>query len=195
VLAVLLRSLDPRAGRVTMDGVDTSELRSDDVRSRIAWCGPAPHLFDSTLRENLRLARPDASDDRVAAALRRAGLGPWLAGLPEGLDTPVGRHGGVVSGGERQRIGLARALLADRPVLLLDEPTAHLDALTADRICADVVGATAGKTTIVTSHRPETFPGFPQLQLRRPEPPPEAGRPYPAAGLLPATNESGRAAP
>src|SRR4051812_36040448 len=127
VLAALLRTLDPHAGTVAMDGVDLRELEGDDVRTRIAWCGPAPHLFDSTLRENLRLARPDAGDDRIVGALNRAGLGAWLAGLSEGLDTPVGRHGGAVSGGERQRIGLARALLADRPLLVLDEPTAHLD--------------------------------------------------------------------
>ena len=107
-----------------------------------------------------------------------AGLGPWLAGLPEGLDTRVGRHGGAVSGGERQRIGLARALLAGRPVLMLDEPTAHLDAATADRICADVLRAMAGRTTIVTSHRPEAFPGLPELGLH----PPGAGECGPQSG-------------
>ena len=177
-----------------MDGVDTRSLRSDDVRSRISWCGPAPHLFDSTLRENLRLARPGASDDRMAAALHGAGLGPWLAGLPDGLDTWVGRHGGVVSGGERQRIGLARALLADRPVLLLDEPTAHLDAATADRICADVLEAMAGRTTIITSHRPDVFPGLPELRLPRPEAA-QIGHRDPSAALLSAGNQSGRTAP
>ncbi|HEY4602827.1 MAG TPA: thiol reductant ABC exporter subunit CydC, partial [Blastococcus sp.] len=171
VLAALLRTLDPRAGRVAMDAVDTRELLGDDVRSRIAWCGPAPHLFDSTLRENLRLARPDAADHQLVAALRRAGLGGWLTRLPEGLDTHVGRHGGVVSGGERQRIGLARALLAGRPLLVLDEPTAHLDAATAERVCADVVRSTAGRTTIITSHRPEAFPGLPRLRLPPPETP------------------------
>jgi ATP-binding cassette subfamily C protein CydCD len=192
VLAALLRTLDPRAGRVVMDGVDSRDVRSDEVRDLIAWCGPAPHLFDSTLRENLLLARPDASDDRVAAAMRRAGLGPWLAGLPQGLDTRVGRHGGVVSGGERQRIGLARALLADRPVLLLDEPTAHIDGATADAICADVLRAAGGRTTIITSHRPQAFPGLPELRLR----PPVHLAPdrHPPAAFLPAGNQSGRAA-
>jgi ATP-binding cassette subfamily C protein CydCD len=182
VLATLLRTVDPRAGRAAMDGVDLGELAGDDVRGRIAWCGPASHLFDSTLRENLRLARPDAPDDRIVEALRRAGLGAWLAGLPEGLDTPVGRHGGTVSGGERQRIGLARALLADRPLLLLDEPTAHLDDATAARVRDDVLSTAAHGTTVVTSHRPEGYPGWLQLRLPAPEAPePRAGARDPAA--------------
>ena len=181
VLATLLRTVDPRAGRAAMDGVDLRELAGDDVRGRIAWCGPASHLFDSTLRENLRLARPDAPDDRIVGALGRAGLGAWLAGLPEGLDTPVGRHGGTVSGGERQRIGLARALLADRPLLLLDEPTAHLDDATAARVRDDVLSTAAHRTTVVTSHRPEGYPGWLQLRLSAPEAPePTAGARDPA---------------
>jgi len=195
VLAALLRTLDPRTGRVTMDAVDTRALSGDDVRSRIAWCGPAPHLFDSTLRENLRLARPDAADDRIAAALSRAGLGDWLAGLPEGLDTRIGRHGGTVSGGERQRIGLARALLAGRPLLLLDEPTAHLDAATAERVCADLVRTMAGRTAIVTSHRPELFPGLPRLRLPAAEPQPRVHRGAHPAAVLAAADQSRRAAP
>ncbi len=139
VLAALMRTLDPRAGAVLIDDVDARDVRSDDVRARIAWCGPSTHLFDSTLRQNLQLARPGAADGELVDALRRAGLRSWLDGLPAGLGTQVGRHGGEVSGGERQRIGLARALLADRPVLLLDEPTAHLDAGTAARVCADLL--------------------------------------------------------
>jgi ATP-binding cassette, subfamily C, bacterial CydCD len=191
-VAALLRTLDPRAGSVAMDGVDTRDLRSDDVRSRIAWCGPTPHLFDSTLRENVLLADPDAPDDRVTAALRRAGLGDWLAGLPEGLATPVGRHGGAVSGGERQRIGLARALLAGRPVLVLDEPTAHLDAATAERVCADVLRGADGRTTIVTSHRPESFPGFSVLRLPAPIDAAQGRRRDAVAALPAAAGESRR---
>jgi ATP-binding cassette, subfamily C, bacterial CydCD len=194
VLAALLRTLDPRAGQVAMDGVDTRALLGDAVRSRIAWCGPVPHLFDSTLRENLRLARPDAPDDRIAVALRRAGLGDWLTRLPEGLDTRVGRHGGVVSGGERQRIGLARALLAGRPLLVLDEPTAHLDAATAESVRADVLHSTAGRTAIITSHRPEAFPGLPQVRLPAPGPSAPVQRRDPAATVLAAAEESRRAA-
>jgi ATP-binding cassette subfamily C protein CydCD len=124
----------------------------------------------------------------MTAALRRAGLEDWLAGLPEGLDTRIGEHGGVVSGGERQRIGLARAVLSGRPLLVLDEPTAHLDAATAERVCADVVRTTAGRTTILTSHHPEAFPGLPQLRLPPPEPPTRVPRRQ-AAPVLSATDE------
>jgi ATP-binding cassette subfamily C protein CydCD len=165
VLAALMRALDPRAGAVLLDGVDARELRGDEVRSRIGWCGPSTHLFDSTLRQNLLLAGPDATEDAVLDAVERAGLGQWVAELPAGLDTPVGRHGGAVSGGERQRIGLARALLADRPVLLLDEPTAHLDAGTAARVCADLLRTTAGRTALVVTHRPDELPGLPRVHL------------------------------
>ncbi|GAA5110132.1 thiol reductant ABC exporter subunit CydD [Pseudonocardia adelaidensis] len=165
VLAALLRTIEPRAGVVRIDGIDTREVLGDELRARIAWCDPAAHLFDSTLRQNLLLARPDAPKDEIVDALCRAGLGDWLAGLPEGLETPVGRHGGAVSGGERQRIGLARALLADRPVLLLDEPTAHLDAGTAALVCADLLRVTAGRTALVVTHRPEELPGLPRMCL------------------------------
>jgi ATP-binding cassette, subfamily C, bacterial CydCD len=165
VLAALMRTLDPSAGAIRVDGTDTRDVLGDDLRSRIAWCGPATHLFDSTLRQNLLLARPTAADDELAESLRRAGLADWVAGLPDGLETLVGRHGGAVSGGERQRIGLARALLADRPVLLLDEPTAHLDADTAALVCADLLRATAGRMAIVVSHRPDELPGLPRIRL------------------------------
>jgi ATP-binding cassette, subfamily C, bacterial CydCD len=200
VLSALLRTLEPRSGGIAMDGVDTRRLTGDDVRHRIAWCRPAPHLFDSTLRENLRLARTDAMDEGMASALRRAGLRSWLRSLPDGLDTLIGALGGTVSGGERQRIGLARALLADRPVLLLDEPTAHLDEptahlddATADAICADVLRPTAGRTAVITSHRPGAFPGVPQVRLTAPDPPAIPGqRRMPVAAWA---DEGGRTAP
>ena len=125
VIAALMRYLDPSAGRVLLDDTDTLTCEGDSVRERIAWCGPETHLFDSTLRENLRLARPSADDSDLRAALELTQLGPWLSRLPDGLDTTSGAHGTPVSGGERQRIGVARALVSDRPILLLDEPTAH----------------------------------------------------------------------
>jgi ATP-binding cassette subfamily C protein CydCD len=165
VVAALLRTLPPAAGRITADGRDVTTLAADDVRAGIAWCGPWTHLFDSTLRANLRLAAPDATDDELVAALRRAQLGDWFAGLPDGLDTAVGEHGGAVSGGERQRLGVARVLVADRPVLVLDEATAHLDAATADALAGELLASTAGRTALLVTHRPEQTPGLPEVRL------------------------------
>ncbi|SEC62467.1 ATP-binding cassette, subfamily C, CydCD [Amycolatopsis tolypomycina] len=165
VIAALMRYLDPSAGRVLLAGTDTLTCDGDSVRERIAWCGPETHLFDSTVRENLRLARPSADDSALRAALERAQLGPWLARLPHGLDTTLGAHGTPVSGGERQRIGVARALLSDRPILLLDEPTAHLDAPTATALAADVLKATESRSALVVTHRPAEFAALPVVAV------------------------------
>ena len=165
VLAALMRGLEPSAGAVLIDRVDTRRVRGEDLRTRIAWCGPGSHLFDTTLRQNLLLAQPHASDDELANALRRARLAEWVAELPDGLDTAIGAHGGAVSGGERQRIGIARALLADRPVLLLDEPTAHLDADNAAELCADLLTLTQGVTALIVTHRPHELAGLPQVRI------------------------------
>ena len=167
VIAALMRYLAPSAGRVLLDDADTSSFDGDSVREQIAWCGPDTHLFDSTLRENLRLARTSASDEELRAALGRAQLGGWLGTLPDGLDTALGAHGTPVSGGERQRIGVARALLSDRPILLLDEPTAHLDAPTASALAADVLAATEGRSTLVVTHRPAEFASLTAVELGR----------------------------
>jgi ATP-binding cassette subfamily C protein CydCD len=167
VVAALLRTLDPSAGTVLADGRDARSLTGDELRAGIGWCGARTHLFDSTLRANLLLAHPDAADADLVDALRRARLQPWFAALPDGLDTLVGEHGGSVSGGERQRIGIARALLADRPVLLFDEPTAHLDPATADELAAELMAATAGRTALIVTHRPEQTPGLPEVRIDR----------------------------
>ncbi|MBB0245449.1 thiol reductant ABC exporter subunit CydC, partial [Streptomyces alkaliphilus] len=149
----LLRFLDPETGSYTLGGADATSLRGEDVRRMVGLCAQDAHLFDSTLRENLRLARPAATDDGLRAALRRARLLEWVDGLPAGLDTPVGEHGAELSGGQRQRLALARALLADFPVLLLDEPAEHLDTDTADALTADLLAATADRTTLLITHR------------------------------------------
>jgi ATP-binding cassette subfamily C protein CydCD len=167
VVAALLRSLDPSAGAVLADGRNARGLTGDELRAGIGWCGARTHLFDSTLRANLLLARPNASDADLVDALRRARLQPWFTALLDGLDTLIGEHGGSVSGGERQRLGVARALLADRPVLLFDEPTAHLDPATADELATELVAATAGRTALIVTHRPEQTPGLPELRIGR----------------------------
>jgi thiol reductant ABC exporter CydC subunit len=155
VTNLLLRFLDPEEGRVTIGGRDLRELRQEDVRRTFALAGQDAHVFTSSIRENLRLARPEASDDELWDALRRARLGEWVASLPDGLDTRVGEEGAELSGGQRQRLVVARALLSDAPVLLLDEPTAHLDAENAEALVADVLGAADGRSVLLVTHRPE----------------------------------------
>jgi ATP-binding cassette subfamily C protein CydCD len=137
--ALMLRFVDPWRGRVALGGVPVRSLALDDVRRLVGLVDDDPHVFATTLVENIRLARPDARDDEVEAALRQARLGTWLDGLPEGLHTWLGDGNAQVSGGERARIGLARSLLADQPVLVLDEPTAHLDHATAEQIAREVL--------------------------------------------------------
>ncbi|MFF4487355.1 thiol reductant ABC exporter subunit CydD [Streptomyces sp. NPDC001544] len=150
---VLLRFLDPRAGSCTLAGVDARALDGDDVRRLIGLCAQDAHLFDSSVRENLLLARKGAAEDELRDALARARLLDWADGLPHGLDTLVGEHGARLSGGQRQRLALARALLADFPVLVLDEPAEHLDLPTADALTADLLAATEGRTTLLITHR------------------------------------------
>lgn len=149
----LLRFLDVRSGTYTVGGTDATALDGDTVRRCVGLCAQDAHLFDSSIRENLRLARTGASDEELRAALAAARLLDWTDGLPDGLDTLVGEHGAQLSGGQRQRLALARALLADFPVLLLDEPAEHLDLATADALTADLLAATEGRTTVLITHR------------------------------------------
>ena len=154
---LLLRFMDPERGRITLAGADLRDFAQADVRRHIAVCGQDAHLFTSSILENVRLARPAATDDEIAGALARAGLADWIATLPEGVDTMVGEEGTQLSGGQRQRIALARALLADAPVLVLDEPTAHLDDETAERVIADAFDAAEAedRAVLLITHRGE----------------------------------------
>ncbi|MBD0840999.1 thiol reductant ABC exporter subunit CydD [Streptomyces sp. TRM68416] len=149
----LLRFLDADTGSYTLGGVDAAAVDGDDVRRLVGLCAQDAHLFDSSVRENLLLAKKDATEDELRDALRRARLLDWAEGLPDGLDTLVGEHGARLSGGQRQRLALARALLADFPVLVLDEPAEHLDLPTADALTADLLAATEGRTTLLITHR------------------------------------------
>lgn len=150
---VLLRFLDADAGTYTLGGVDAYGLHSDGVRRLVGLCAQDAHLFDSSVRENLLLAKKDATEDELRNALERARLLDWAESLPDGLGTLVGEHGALLSGGQRQRLALARALLADFPVLVLDEPAEHLDLPTADALTADLLAATEGRTTLLITHR------------------------------------------
>ncbi|MEV2260957.1 thiol reductant ABC exporter subunit CydD [Streptomyces anulatus] len=150
---VLLRFLDASSGTYRLGGVEASALDSDTVRRSVGLCAQDAHVFDSSIRENLRLARPGATDAELRDALSRARLLDWVLALPEELDTPVGEHGARLSGGQRQRLALARALLADFPVLVLDEPAEHLDLPTADALTADLLDATRGCATVLITHR------------------------------------------
>jgi ATP-binding cassette subfamily C protein CydCD len=139
--ATLVRHLAPLTGSYHLDGRDAQWLGSAEVRRHVGLVDDDPYVFSSSLRENLRLASPGAGDGAVVAALCAAGLGPWYAGLPDGLDTALGEGATGVSGGERARIGIARALLAGPEVLVLDEPTAHLDTATARAVTDTVLAA------------------------------------------------------
>jgi ATP-binding cassette, subfamily C, bacterial CydCD len=150
---VLLRFLDADEGSYRLGGVDAYALHGDDVRRLVGLCAQDAHLFDSSVRENLLLARKDATESELRDVLARARLLDWADGLPDGLDTFVGEHGARLSGGQRQRLALARALLADFPVLVLDEPAEHLDLPTADALTADLLAATEGRTTLLITHR------------------------------------------
>ncbi|HXY86128.1 MAG TPA: thiol reductant ABC exporter subunit CydC [Gaiellaceae bacterium] len=155
VTNLLLRFIDPEQGRVTIAGRDLRDYSQEDVRDTFALAGQEAHVFDSTIRANLLVARPDADEDELRRALRRAHLDEWVYSLPDGLDTLVGEDGNRLSGGQRQRLTVARALLSDAPVLVLDEPTAHLDPETAHGVVGDALDAADDRTVLLITHRPE----------------------------------------
>jgi len=157
LLAVLLRYLAPTGGRYILNDTDAASASGAAVRARIAWCPQDGHLFDSSLRANLLIARgrDDAPSEReMHDALARVGLGDFLTSLPDGLDTGVGSAGGFLSGGQRQRVAVARTLLARSDVVMLDEPTAHLDESAAAALMDDLRTALADKIAVLVTHQP-----------------------------------------
>ena len=163
VTNLLLRFLDPEAGRVTIGGCDLRSLRQEDVRRSVAVAGQDSHLFSTSIRENVRLARPEAGDAEIETVLRRARIWDWVTGLPDGLDTLVGEQGRELSGGQRGRIVVARALLAGAPVLVLDEPTAHLDSATAISLLDDVLDTAGAASVLLITHRRERLERMDQV--------------------------------
>ena len=150
---VLLRFLPYEGGSVTLGGVELRDLRGDDCRRVIGLVAQDAHVFNATLEENLRLARREAPEEQLDRALARVQLLDWTESLPAGLGTEVGEFGGRMSGGQRQRLAAARALLAEFPMLVLDEPGEHLDTATADAIVADLLDGASGQAILLITHR------------------------------------------
>ncbi len=150
--ALLLRFLPAREGHYWLGSQDVAELSGDELRKHVGLVDDDPHVFASNVAENIRLARPEATDEDIITALHKAHLDSWLAQLPSGLNTRIGEGARQVSGGERARIGLARALLADLPVLVLDEPTAHLDTATANAVAQDLIEASQHSSLVWITH-------------------------------------------
>ncbi|CAL9581428.1 Putative multidrug export ATP-binding_permease protein [Streptomyces sp. enrichment culture] len=153
LLALLLRHRDPRRGRITVGGRDVTAYAPDSLRRNIAVVSQETYLFHATVAENLRLARPDATDDDLVRAARSAGVHDEITALPDGYATVLGERGATLSGGQRQRLALARALLADAPVLVLDEATSAVDERREADIVRELVAAAGDRTVLVVAHR------------------------------------------
>ncbi|MEU8820867.1 thiol reductant ABC exporter subunit CydC [Actinoplanes sp. NPDC048796] len=153
IAALLVRFLDPTAGRITLDGLDLRNLDPDEVRRVVGYLPEDAYLFDTTISANLRVGRPAATEADLRAALARARLLDWVDTLPDGVETFVGEHGLALSGGQRRRLALARALLADFRVLILDEPTEHLDDETAAALTHDLLTAAGDRSVLLITHR------------------------------------------
>jgi ABC-type transport system involved in cytochrome bd biosynthesis fused ATPase/permease subunit len=153
-----------RYGRLTLDDTDARALPPEQLRALIAWSPERPALFPATLRANLRVGAPHAADQRITGLLGRLGLGPWLDQLELGLDTVIAPWGHRVSGGELQRLSMARALLANRPVLLLDEPTSHLDPAAAGAVLETVLEQAADRSLLWVTHMPAELAVFPEVR-------------------------------
>ncbi len=153
IAAVLLRLLDHRDGDYRLGGLDVRTVSEEHLRQAVTAVDQHAHLFDTTIEENLRLANRGADEAALRAAIERVQLDTWMDGLPEGMATRVGAHGSAVSGGQAQRIALARVLLADRPIIILDEPGEHLDPVMADAVTAAALDTTAGRSVVLITHR------------------------------------------
>jgi ATP-binding cassette subfamily C protein CydCD len=156
---LLLRFWDPDTGAILLDGSDLKDYRLDHLRRRIALVAQDTYLFNDSLRANVRLARPEADDAAINHALEQAALTEFVQSLPEGLDTRVGERGVQLSGGQRQRVAIARAFLKNAPVLILDEATSHLDAISEAQVRGALARLMRDRTTIVIAHRLSTIRG------------------------------------
>jgi ATP-binding cassette subfamily C protein CydC len=153
-IAELLLRFRPYSGSISIGGSEVRDLASDELLRLLAAVPQRPHLFNSSIRANILLAHPEATETEMQQALADTLLADWVAGLPEGLETRVGEGGSAVSGGEARRIALARALLKEAPIVILDEPTEGLDLVTEEKVIARLTTRLAGKTVLIISHRP-----------------------------------------
>jgi ABC-type multidrug transport system fused ATPase/permease subunit len=154
LLSLLIRLADPQSGRITIDGRDIAGMSLPQLRALVSLVPQDPWLHTGTIAENIGYGRAGASMPQIVAAAERAGVAAFADHLPDGYGTPVGAHGHQLSGGQQRRVAVARALLRDTPVLLLDEPTTGLDPATESRLIADLLQVTRGKTVILVSHQP-----------------------------------------
>jgi ATP-binding cassette, subfamily B, bacterial len=154
VLHLLLRLYDPDAGRVLVDGVDLRDLGTVELRRRLAFVPQDPWLLDGTIAQNIAFGNPDATRADVLAAGRAAWVEEFAAALPERYDTPLGEGGVLLSGGQRRRVALARAIVSGAPVVLLDEPTTSLDAASARQVVGAIRSATRDRTVVLVTHDP-----------------------------------------
>jgi ATP-binding cassette subfamily B protein len=157
IAGLLARLYDPDEGAVLLDGHNVRDLRLSDVRRAVALVFEETFLFSDTVKENIRFARPEASDEEVARAAEFAGAAEFIAELPDGYDTVLGERGFSLSGGQRQRVAIARAILADPAVLVLDDATSAVDATKEHEIRAALTTVMRGRTTLVIAHRPATI--------------------------------------
>ena len=157
LLKLLMRFWDVQKGRVRLSGTDVSSINTGNLREMESFVTQETHLFHDSIKNNLRIAKLDATDDEIVAACKKAAVHEFIMTLPRGYDTPVGELGDTLSGGERQRLGLARAFLHDAPLMLLDEPTSNLDSLNEAVILKSLHEQCAGKTVVLVSHRASTM--------------------------------------
>ena len=145
--------IPPHAGSITLNGVPLHDLAREEITSHISMTAEDAHIFATSVLENLKVARTDVTPEEAHTLLERAGLSSWLASLPQGLDTPIGTDGTGVSGGERRRLLVARALASPAPLMLLDEAGEHLDPRTADTLITDLFTADPTRGSILVTHR------------------------------------------